>query len=39
VIDRSDPVSLSQGQKVFDAIMSLGLSLGGTSTGEHGVAC
>jgi len=37
VIDRSDPVSLSQGQKVFDAIMSLGLSLGGTSTGEHGV--
>jgi glycolate oxidase len=37
VIDRSDPVSLAQGQKVFDAIMSLGLSLGGTSTGEHGV--
>jgi glycolate oxidase len=37
VIDRADPVSLSQGQKVFDAIMSLGLSLGGTSTGEHGV--
>ncbi|WP_238008748.1 FAD-linked oxidase C-terminal domain-containing protein [Dactylosporangium sp. AC04546] len=37
VIDRSDPVSIAQGQKVFDAIMSLGLSLGGTSTGEHGV--
>ncbi|GAA2604371.1 FAD-linked oxidase C-terminal domain-containing protein [Dactylosporangium fulvum] len=37
VIDRSDPVNLAQGQKVFDAIMSLGLSLGGTSTGEHGV--
>lgn len=37
VLDRSDPVSLTQGQKVFDAIMSLGLSLGGTSTGEHGV--
>jgi glycolate oxidase len=37
VIDRSDPLSLAQGQKVFDAIMALGLSLGGTSTGEHGV--
>ena len=37
VIDRSDPTSLARGQKVFDAIMSLGLSLGGTSTGEHGV--
>jgi glycolate oxidase len=37
VIDRSDPGSLARGQKVFDAIMSLGLSLGGTSTGEHGV--
>jgi glycolate oxidase len=37
VIDRSDPTSLARGQKVFDAIMDLGLSLGGTSTGEHGV--
>lgn len=37
VIDRSDPTSLARGQKVFDAIMSLGLFLGGTSTGEHGV--
>jgi glycolate oxidase len=37
VIDRSDPTSLARGQKVFDAIMALGLSLGGTSTGEHGV--
>ncbi|MFI5906192.1 FAD-binding oxidoreductase [Dactylosporangium sp. NPDC051541] len=37
VIDRSDPASIAQGQKVFDAIMALGLSLGGTSTGEHGV--
>ncbi|WP_327006689.1 FAD-binding protein [Dactylosporangium sp. NBC_01737] len=37
VIDRADPTSLARGQKVFDAIMSLGLSLGGTSTGEHGV--
>ncbi len=37
VIDRSDPTSLARGQKVFDAIMSLGLALGGTSTGEHGV--
>lgn len=37
VIDRADPTSLARGQQVFDAIMSLGLSLGGTSTGEHGV--
>jgi glycolate oxidase len=37
VIDRADPGSLARGQKVFDAIMSLGLALGGTSTGEHGV--
>ncbi|GAA3448731.1 FAD-binding oxidoreductase [Dactylosporangium matsuzakiense] len=37
VIDRSDPVSIAQGQRVFDAIMALGLALGGTSTGEHGV--
>jgi glycolate oxidase len=37
VIDRSDPASLARGREVFDAIMALGLSLGGTSTGEHGV--
>jgi glycolate oxidase len=37
VVDRSDPSSVELGQQVFDAIMALGLSLGGTCTGEHGV--
>jgi glycolate oxidase len=37
VVDRSDPASVAQGRRAFDDIMSLGLSLGGTCTGEHGV--
>jgi glycolate oxidase len=37
VVDRADPGSVALGRAVFDAVMSLGLSLGGTSTGEHGV--
>ncbi|HEX7743651.1 MAG TPA: FAD-linked oxidase C-terminal domain-containing protein [Micromonosporaceae bacterium] len=37
VVDRSDPASLERGRRAFDAIMELGLSLGGTCTGEHGV--
>jgi glycolate dehydrogenase FAD-linked subunit len=37
VVDRADPGSVARGRAVFDAVMSLGLSLGGTSTGEHGV--
>lgn len=37
VVDRSDPSSVERGRAVFDAIMALGLSLGGTCTGEHGV--
>ena len=37
VVDRSDPASLERGRLAFDAIMRLGLSLGGTCTGEHGV--
>ena len=37
VVDRADPASVAAGQAVFDEIMELGLSLGGTCTGEHGV--
>jgi glycolate oxidase len=37
VIDRADPESVARGRVVFDEIMRLGLALGGTCTGEHGV--
>ncbi|MFJ6195955.1 FAD-binding oxidoreductase [Micromonospora sp. NPDC092111] len=37
VVDRADPASLDRGRRAFDAIMRLGLELGGTCTGEHGV--
>jgi glycolate oxidase len=37
VVDRADPASLDRGRQAFEAIMRLGLSLGGTCTGEHGV--
>ncbi|GAA3738023.1 FAD-linked oxidase C-terminal domain-containing protein [Plantactinospora mayteni] len=37
VVDRADPANLERGRRAFDAIMELGLSLGGTCTGEHGV--
>jgi glycolate oxidase len=37
VVDRADPSSVDLGQRAFDAIMALGLGLGGTCTGEHGV--
>jgi glycolate oxidase len=37
VVDRDDPSSVDAGHQVFDAILSLGLALGGTVTGEHGV--
>jgi len=37
VVDRSDPASVARGRAAFDEIMRLGLSLGGTCTGEHGV--
>jgi glycolate oxidase len=37
VVDRADPESVKRGHAVFDEIMELGLSLGGTCTGEHGV--
>jgi glycolate oxidase len=37
VVDRADPANMHRCQAVFDAIMELALSLGGTCTGEHGV--
>jgi glycolate oxidase len=37
VVDRADPESVARGRVVFDEIMELGLALGGTCTGEHGV--
>jgi glycolate oxidase len=37
VVDRDDPASVARGQAVFDEIMSIGLALGGTCTGEHGI--
>ncbi|MGW5671935.1 FAD-binding oxidoreductase [Micromonospora sp. NPDC003776] len=37
VVDRADPESVARGRRAFDEIMRLGLDLGGTCTGEHGV--
>ncbi|OLT14081.1 FAD-linked oxidase [Pseudonocardia sp. CNS-139] len=37
VFDRGDPAAVERAQEAFDAIMRLGLALGGTITGEHGV--
>ncbi|MEV5820673.1 FAD-linked oxidase C-terminal domain-containing protein [Micromonospora harpali] len=37
VVDRADPASVERGRRAFDEIMRLGLELGGTCTGEHGV--
>jgi glycolate oxidase len=37
VFDADDPAETARARESFDAIMSLGLSLGGTITGEHGV--
>lgn len=37
VINHADPASVARGRLVFDEIMRLGLELGGTCTGEHGV--
>lgn len=37
VFDRSDEAAVERAQRAFDAIMRLGLDLGGTITGEHGV--
>jgi glycolate oxidase len=35
--DGDDPAESERAQRAFDAIMALGLELGGTITGEHGV--
>ena len=37
VFDRGDAAAAARAQDAFDAIMRLGLELGGTITGEHGV--
>jgi glycolate oxidase len=37
IFDRGDPAAVERAQRAFDAIMQLGLTLGGTITGEHGV--
>ena len=37
VVDRADPSSVDSCRQVFDEIMALGLSLGGTCSGEHGI--
>jgi glycolate oxidase len=37
VFDRGDPAAVERALRTFDAIMELGLALGGTITGEHGV--
>src|SRR5690606_6693742 len=37
IFDRGDPAAVARAQQAFDAIMQLGLALGGTITGEHGV--
>jgi glycolate oxidase len=35
--DADDPAETARAEQAFDAIMALGLQLGGTITGEHGV--
>jgi glycolate oxidase len=37
IFDRGDPAAVDRAQRAFDSIMQLGLALGGTITGEHGV--
>jgi glycolate dehydrogenase FAD-linked subunit len=37
IFDRGDPAAVERAQRAFGAIMQLGLALGGTITGEHGV--
>ncbi len=37
VVPRGDAAALERGRRAFEAIMRLGLELGGTVTGEHGV--
>ena len=37
IVPHGDTEALARGRRAFDAIMELGLSVGGTCTGEHGV--
>jgi glycolate dehydrogenase FAD-linked subunit len=37
VFDRSDPAAEARALEAFGAVMELGLALGGTITGEHGI--
>jgi len=37
IFDDADPVMVAAAERAFDAVMALGLRLGGTITGEHGV--
>ncbi|MFJ6216419.1 FAD-binding oxidoreductase [Streptomyces sp. NPDC092296] len=37
VFDAADPAATARAHQAFDAIMALGLELGGTITGEHGI--
>jgi glycolate oxidase len=37
IFDASDPAAVERAHRAFDAIMELGLSLGGTISGEHGI--
>ncbi|MEU3274867.1 FAD-linked oxidase C-terminal domain-containing protein [Saccharomonospora sp. NPDC006951] len=37
IFDAADPAEVSRARKAFDDVMRLGLELGGTITGEHGV--
>ncbi|MFL6135501.1 MAG: FAD-binding oxidoreductase [Nocardioidaceae bacterium] len=37
VVERDDPDAVRRSEEAFDAVMELGLRLGGTTTGEHGI--
>ena len=37
VFDRDDPAAEARALEAFGAVMELGLALGGTITGEHGI--
>ena len=37
IVEREDPDAVRRAELAFDAVMELGLRLGGTTTGEHGI--
>ena len=37
IVQRDDPDAVRRAEEAFDAVMELGLRLGGTTTGEHGI--